>query len=578
MQPEILPQQQPLPPAPNINSQPNADYDSQNPTPPIHRNGLIRYFQEKGILLPVLIMILIPLVVATLVYKYDIFGLIKKQNYAIEVVDVNTRQPLVNAKVSIRGQTVVTNVHGQAIFKPIKIGDSAITISCLYYHNLQTATLIPFTNHNYHVFGLKGMGTEVHISVINRITQNPIAAANISVDNTSVLTNNNGQAIVNLPSSQLDTAGNIVAKNYNSSSVTINTQKGNSYSLIPLGKTYYINSYAGAVNFLESNLDGSAPRAIKTGGSTASAQNSDSLISPDAKYVAIVMPDGSNTSNLYVYDISTGKVTSVSQSPVGITINGWTSDDTLVFTYDAVGISGDDGSGNSLCAYKATTPAKTYVLDTSTIGGFDSSTFAQQTYNSASVLSDNNVVFTKTWSGDPDSLSSNPTTITTAPVDVDQPFNTPVVQQSLNYANNYQIPPSIIYTSPSTLDMAFKNSQTGQVSYFNYKGGNVNSASSSSVTDVLNKPTSSPEYFLSPTKTMQMWAHVGGNQTTVYTGDKNGLNPKAIATFNNTLFSPYGWWTNNYIILDKSGSALYIMPASGSDNQNKIQEISSFIP
>ena len=74
-----------------------------------------------------------------------------------------------------------------------------------------------------------------------------------------------------------------------------------------------------------------------------------------------------------------------------------------------------------------------------------------------------------------------------------------------------------------------------------------------------------------------MWSRVSGDTTTIYKGNKLGTGATELAVLDNS-FTPIGWWSNNYILLNKSGTSLYIMPASGSNNQNKIQEIANFIP
>src|ERR1035438_7383636 len=164
--------------------------------PPEHK--LHRYLQEKGISLPVVVAILIPILFVMAVYRYDIYGLFKKQNYSVEIVDSQTLQPLINAQVSLRGQTVTTDSYGQTILKHIKVGKSSVQISHLNYNSYQVATLVSFTNHKFHVFGLKNIGSEVKLSVINKITQAPVAGAIITSGNNSVMTSSQGYSTISL--------------------------------------------------------------------------------------------------------------------------------------------------------------------------------------------------------------------------------------------------------------------------------------------------------------------------------------------------------------------------------------------
>jgi hypothetical protein len=54
----------------------------------------------------------------------------------------------------------------------------------------------------------------------------------------------------------------------------------------------------------------------------------------------------------------------------------------------------------------------------------------------------------------------------------------------------------------------------------------------------------------------------------LFVGDKNGENGTAIASLSD--YSTYGWFSDDYLLLSKGGSELYIVPANrpiSSSNQ-----------
>jgi hypothetical protein len=566
---------------PDINSPANNSPGFMPPPPPEEfstKHSWFRFLQEKGIALPVLLIIIVPILFAMIVYRYDIYGLLKQQNYTAEIVDSHTGQPLIGAEVTLKGHTVKTNDFGEATFGHVKVGKTPIAISQLNYSSYQVITLVTFTDHRAHVFGLKNIGTEVQLSVDNKITQAPIQGAIVSADNVAVVTNAKGLATMNLPASQTTLNATISADNYNLDTVLMNAQTKNPYSIIPTGKVYYISNSLpdslGTWSLIKSNIDGSSQQVILGGGKAAALTNSQILDSSDSKYVAVSIPDSQNVQTLYVYNTQNGNLVTIDQSSASDFINGWTPDDILIYTATAkVGSNGY--SQASIMGYKATSPkAPPYTLDQARSNGDDGNSASQETYSSVNVLGDDYIELSKYYLG-----SGNDTTagsIDTA-LATDNNYGGTNSLQPLNYSSNYTQAPKVVYTSPTSLVLAFTNSTTKKVSYYTYAEGKASAVSGSSVADALNYPPASSPYYLSPSGAAQMWSRVNGNSTTIYVGNKKGLDGVAVANLGNS-YTPYGWWSDNYILLDKSGSGLYIMPASGSSNQNKIQEVAAFIP
>lgn len=551
------------------------------PTPPPEdysvKHHWYRYLQEKGIALPVILIILIPALFAAIVYRYDLYGLVKKQHYTVEIVDSKTLQPLINTQISLRGETVKTNDQGLAEFGRIKVGKALISMSQLNYSSYHAITLVTFTNKKVHVFGLKNIGSEVQLSVVNKITQAPVENALISADNTESMTNSQGVAIMNLPPSQTPLNASINVDNYNLASVLINTQTKNTYSLIPSGKVYYLTNSLpdslGTWTLVKSNLDGTDQQVIVAGGKTAAPSNIHILNSGSSDFIALFMPDTTNTPTLYVYNTTNGNLATVDQGSIDDSLDGWTPDNILVYTSTYLQTTKSVVNSLALRAYNASKPnSQPYNLDTINPIG----TGSQEVYSSVVVLADDNVEYSKHLVGSMLPNDGNPATISSILATNTSGLGSDPLRD-LNYSDVYPNPPQIVMTSTTSVDLGFTNSSTGKVSYYSVSKGAANPISGSAVVSLFKNPPLTSAYFASPDGNSQMWSKVSGKNTTIYIGNKTGTSGSAIASLDSS-YTPYGWWTNNYILLTKSGGGVYIMPASGVNNQDRMQEIDSYLP
>ena len=65
----------------------------------------------------------------------------------------------------------------------------------------------------------------------------------------------------------------------------------------------------------------------------------------------------------------------------------------------------------------------------------------------------------------------------------------------------------------------------------------------------------------SPSGDQTFWSVPADGKNTLNVGDKDGNNANKIAALSD--YNPYGWYTDDYLLVSKNGSELYIMPASG---------------
>jgi hypothetical protein len=70
-----------------------------------------------------------------------------------------------------------------------------------------------------------------------------------------------------------------------------------------------------------------------------------------------------------------------------------------------------------------------------------------------------------------------------------------------------------------------------------------------------------PTYLVSPGGKQTFWTELRDGKNTLFTGDADAKSKKQIATLSD--YAPYGWFSDNYVLVSKNSSELYIMPASG---------------
>jgi hypothetical protein len=68
-------------------------------------------------------------------------------------------------------------------------------------------------------------------------------------------------------------------------------------------------------------------------------------------------------------------------------------------------------------------------------------------------------------------------------------------------------------------------------------------------------------YLVSPSGGQTFWSESRDGKNTLFIGDDKGDSGKQIASLAD--YKPYGWFTDNYLLVSKNSSELYIIPKSG---------------
>lgn len=527
------------------------------------------YWKRKKWTLPVTIIVLIAIIFAVPASRWAILGLVIKEDVSVTVYDQQTTKPVSGATLTVNGKTATTDAAGKASVQ-VKLGPADLSVSKRYYKPYSLHTTVGFSSvENTHQVLLSATGRQVPISVVNSITGKGLANVEVSVLGTSTKTDKDGNVNIVLPTKSDAQAATFSLAGYNSLSGNIQVVDHfiteNKFKLTPVGKLYFLSNQSGNIDVVKTNLDGSGRQTILAGTGKEDPNNTALLVSRDWKYLAL-LSKRSGTEALYLINTSTDAATQIDSGGGDghFTLVGW-SDDVFVYEVSHNNVQSWQSGQQALKSYDATS-GKLYSIDQSQ-GQGDQDSFADDNIGTV-YLMDDQLVYVKNWSSNglsPTILNGkNSSLITVKPdgtgkTDV-KDFPVPDNTQYSYYVNLALFEPYGVYVQvPGT--------NGGGNTYYKYENGNFGPT-----TDVndSNFGQNVLTYLLSPSGNQTVWTDQRDGKNALFVGNDNGKNAKQIATLSE--YKPYGWYTDNYILLSKNSSELYIMPADASNDPVKVAD------
>jgi hypothetical protein len=434
----------------------------------------------------------------------------------------------------------MTNSDGVAQAQA-KVGSRSVAISKQYYKGLSDGVFVGIsTSHNDIIVKLTATGRQVPISVINTLTGKHLANAEVTVLNTEAKTNANGVATIVLPTSAATYAASITASGYNSAkaqiTVTSKVINSNTFSVTPTGKVYFLSNLSGTIDVDSANLDGSDRQTVLAGTGSEDVNNTLLYQTSDWKYLTLISRrDGGNYDKLFLINTSNDQETLINGTAATYQAVGWSGHD---FVYEVMNpaVQAWQPDQEALKSYNADT-GKTVTLDQTTASGSASNYTEQLIDNDSIELVNGTVVYAKS-TVNPDGTSK--TILKSFPVNAAS-YNGYISAVSYN--------PDVTY---------FAVEDDAGTTYYVYQNGNL---TQSNIITSSTFYTQYPNYITSPSGNNTFWSTTRDGQNTLLVGDASGGNGKAIGSL--TSYAAYGWYTNNYVLVSKTPSTLYIMPVGG---------------
>jgi hypothetical protein len=496
-----------------------------------------------------IIVLLLLIVFGLPVTRYKLLGLVIKRDVSITVIDSKTSSPVSSAQVLVAGKAARTDANGRAKLK-VPIGKKKLSVTKKYFTDYSSSVFVGFKAPPIQKVKLVATGRQVPVTIINTISGKPLANAEIKVLGTNAKTNSEGQAIVVLPTRATKDSATITLSGYNQATVNVTvTDKqdaANTFKLTPSGHVYFLSNLSGTIDVVKTNLDGSGRQTVVTG--TGKEDSSTTLLATrDWRYVVLAAKRDTRQA-LYLIDTSNDKMTQFDSSNASYTLVGWSGHN---FIYDLVSNTVPESqSGHELLKSYDADNAQLNQLDQNQAEG-SGDNYGYQGFGNFYIL-DTTVAYTVRWytSGNFD-LNSKTNSIRAA-----QPgHQNKKDYQTFAAAGNGYIQ-SALY-KPTAVHFEISNYRDNSVVYYNFE----NQAVTTVTLDQADITKSYPTYLVSPAGTQTFWTELRDGKNALLIGDASGGKSKQIGSFSE--YTPYGWYSDNYVLVSKNGSELYIMPAGG---------------
>lgn len=538
--------------------------DSGSPKSPGKFKRFCRAFwRKKKWTIPFLLLVLIGVVFAVPYSRYPLLALVLKRSYIVSVVDSRTDTPVSGATITLDGYSATTDSSGNAKLN-VKVGKRILRVTKQYYKASTAQVFVGLSSSkNTTVVHLVATGRQVPIKVVNKITGKPIDNAQIKVLNTEAKTDASGKATIVLPTNAPTQDAIILANGYNnlsgSVSVTSSVVNVNTFSLVPAGRVYFLSNLSGKIDVVSTNLDGSGRQTVLAGTGNEDPNDTSLLASTDWKYLALLSKrDSSQNAKLYLISTANNQLTTVDGGGTDrITLIGW-SGHNFVYQLTNGSLQNWQSGKTVLKSYNADTGKITTIDQTSADGTVSAYEF--QSFSFANLVNDK-VVYGLTWNSlyNGGINVNNKNMILSAGADGSNKITLESLSIAANTASTYM---AAVATKPGNLDI-LTNNGGGQDIFYTYNYGNNTVTQSNTISDATfgQEQQTQVTYLVSPSGNQTFWAAQRDGKNSLFIGDNNGNNANQIASLSS--YTTYGWFTDKYLLVEKGGNELFVMPVGG---------------
>lgn len=506
-----------------------------------------------SVLFLLIILALVPLT------RYTLGDLFIKKDLAIYLVDSRSKSPIFNDLVTLDGKSC--GVRGKyvspIVCRNVGMGRHTVIAKMNYYQTADQKITIDVgraKTKNIQVV-MTATGRPFVVQVINKITGKPVAGLQVKTGNFATKTDSNGDAFLvadpNLTNVKVEVTGGGYNPTEQMEAVFL---AGRHIEVTPVGKVYFLSKRTGKLNIMKSNLDGSGAKVVVSG--TGNERDDDTVLlpSPDWKYIALLARrDNAHSPWLYVLSTAGDHLLNVDSSGngAGYTLVGWAGSSLIYYETNSSNYNSLHPSPDKLKSYDAATGKTTLLDQSSTIHDADSAAYESYAFV---MIAGNTVVYAKNWgfgyyTDTPPDLSGKKNTLA----------NISANGQNHKIISNFAADDYVSYTQHSPTSIYIWDQNDSVDKYYDYTIGLAAPKVASIDSDQFYQ--ASQTYYPSPDGSKTFWAENRDGKNTLLVGDSNGNNSTAVASL--SKYDPYGWFTNDYLLVTKSSSELYIMSVKG---------------
>ncbi len=402
-------------------------------------------------------------------------------------------------------------------------------------------------------------GRQIEISVRNKISDKSLSGVTIKAGRSEAKTDDKGLATIVLPAGGKEEKAELSREGFNASSVNIavenQSKDANKFTLVPSGKLYFLSKKTGKIDVIKTNLDGSERQTVLPGTGREEEGNTILLATRDWKYLVLLSRRDSPKTKLHLIDTSNDKLSVIDEGDVTFSLAGWHDND-FVYSVTRNNIPVGQPKRQALKVFRAPNQKLTTIDETTAESGS-----YQEIIPGVSLL-DQNIIYVKQWlqNGFGSSLEGKQTTI-----------------NAINYDGSGKkdvkgLPPTVflqqLLYKPN--EVYFSYYADNKQNYLEYEDNTIKDASSSSDKFTNEYPT----YLLSPSGTYTLWSEARDGKSALFQGDKAGNNGKLLDQ--TTKYNPYGWYSDDYLLVSKGGSELFILPVAGSGDKGQVLKVTDY--
>ncbi|HTE57568.1 MAG TPA: hypothetical protein VK694_02405 [Verrucomicrobiae bacterium] len=507
------------------------------------------YTSKKKITIPATFLVVVLIVLAVPLSRYKVLGLFMQKNFTVTVLDSETGKPVSQADVKLATKTAKTNEKGEAVVSDAPLGKQKLAVTKKYYKDLSADVTVVLTDSkNKTELKMEATGRQIPVAVVNKITGKGVAGAVVTVLDSEAKTNDTGEAVLVLPADKKTEKATVKLEGYNDLTADINVEQTIKLSISPAGKVYFLSKQSGKIDVVKTNLDGSDRQVVLAGTGKEDAETT-LLSSRDWKYLALKSRRDGDKSKLYLIETATDKLTTMDEGNAFFDVKGWDGNH-FIYKVDRQDKYPTDNKKEALKSYNAASK-QIVILDESTAeivpGGF-----FQALFNEVYLLNGKVVYTTNVSVG-----NSYNTTIPKV-----QPSIISIKPDGSNKKVLKAIPAGVYYQYWRQFYITARLEKPQEL-YFTAYQYTKNEAfeleeDTFKDTSVTAEDGSKPynTYILSPSGKRTFWAESRDGKSTLFLGTATGEEPDEVARLSE--LTPYGWFSEDYLLTSKKGSELYI--------------------
>jgi len=530
-----------------------------------------KYLSHKKWSIPLTVLVVLAVILAIPVTRFAILGNFIKGSFELGVNDDRNFKEVSGASVTIDNQTVTTDASGHAKFKNVKPGKKRVHVEKKYYTSKDVNINVNFGYNKYFDFvHITATGRLVPVVINNKITGKPIAGAQISASGTDAKTDKNGKTTIVVPADKATIDAKISLDGYNQSTVTLNVtavdDPKNVFSLVPTGKVYFLSKRTGKINVMKSDLDGQNATVVLAAQGTEEDRNTVLLASRDWQRLALLSRRGTSTPHLYLIDTTdSDKLTEIDGGDnATIAMTGWSGH---YFIYQVTRDKLQSWEPNKVALKSFNADNKQLATIDQTGGeGHSYNGYAAEYFGNTFLLN-SQVVYTKYWNGNNDYAGDylGGKYMGVYKVNPGGAGKTTIKNFPQGNASGYI---SAILDKPE--EIYFDVNLSSGRSFWEYDGTNFKTSSDVNEDSFKAYPT----YLQSPSGSKTFWFESRDGKNSLFVGDGSGAGGKEIARLSD--YVTYGWFSEDYLLVSKNGSELFIMSVDGAGADNHVIKITDY--